>query len=184
MLASPLTPPFISAHLLLLGSVRSKLKHSERSMGHAHVMALKRRPELAQNPSAHWQRRSNFSSSAAALRGEQLARVIKVLKGSAEQNLKNCVLGAHECVGVEQGGGSEQNKHPCLVLGALPVCLSYHWWHCWFRLRRQRRGLCWSRPCRTAIFAMSMTKKATCGTQLSASSLAPLPGEPPTITCV
>ena len=48
-------------------------------MGHAHTMALKRRPELAQNPSAHWQRRSNFSSSAAALRGEQLARAVKVL---------------------------------------------------------------------------------------------------------
>lgn len=61
-------------------SVKDKLKHSEKSMGHAHVMALTRRPELAQNPSAHWQRRSNFTSSAAALRGEQLARAIKVFK--------------------------------------------------------------------------------------------------------
>eukprot|EP00903_Cladosiphon_okamuranus_P010376 g9815.t2 len=65
-------------------NVRSKLKHSERSMRHAHIMSLKRRPELAQNPSAHWQRRSNFSSSAAALRGEQLARAIKgKVSGSA-----------------------------------------------------------------------------------------------------
>lgn len=63
---------------ICIRSVESKLLNSERSMEHAHTMALKRRPELAQNPSAHWQRRANFSSSAAALRGEQLARAIKV----------------------------------------------------------------------------------------------------------
>ncbi|CAN0172306.1 unnamed protein product [Ectocarpus sp. 12 AP-2014] len=61
----------------VIENVKSKLKHSERSMGHAHVMALKRRPELAQKPSAHWQQRAHFASSAAALRGEQLAQAVK-----------------------------------------------------------------------------------------------------------
>ncbi|CAM9457574.1 unnamed protein product, partial [Hapterophycus canaliculatus] len=65
-------------------NIERRLKNSQRSMEHAHTMALKRRPELAQNPSAHWQRRANFTSSAAALRGEQLARAIKgKVSGSA-----------------------------------------------------------------------------------------------------
>lgn len=68
----------LAAAPVCYGSVKSKLKHSERSMGHAHVMALKRRPELAQKPSAHWQQRAHFASSAAALRGEQLAQAVKV----------------------------------------------------------------------------------------------------------
>ncbi|CAB1107083.1 unnamed protein product [Ectocarpus sp. CCAP 1310/34] len=67
----------LAAAPICYGSVKSKLKHSERSMGHAHVMALKRRPELAQKPSAHWQQRAHFASSAAALRGEQLAQAVK-----------------------------------------------------------------------------------------------------------
>ncbi|CAN0031628.1 unnamed protein product [Laminaria digitata] len=60
-------------------NLKSRLKHSERSMAHAHCMALKRRPELSQNPSAHWQRRAQFTPSAAALRGEQLEKSFKVL---------------------------------------------------------------------------------------------------------
>ncbi|CAM9213846.1 unnamed protein product, partial [Scytosiphon promiscuus] len=65
-------------------TIESQLENSQKSMKHAHTMALKRRPELAQNPSAHWQRRANYTTSAAALRGEQLARAIKgKVSGSA-----------------------------------------------------------------------------------------------------
>lgn len=65
--------------LYLAQSMKSRLDHSELSMAHAHYMALKRRPELCQNPSAHWQRRTHYNSSAAALRGEQLAQAVKVV---------------------------------------------------------------------------------------------------------
>ncbi|CAM9208896.1 unnamed protein product, partial [Sphacelaria rigidula] len=61
----------------IIENLRSRLEHSERSMGHAHAMALKRRPELCQNPSAHWQRRSHYNATAASLRGEQLSKAVK-----------------------------------------------------------------------------------------------------------
>ncbi|CAM9540113.1 unnamed protein product, partial [Discosporangium mesarthrocarpum] len=57
--------------------VRDKLKHSQSSMAHAHCMALKRRPELSVNPSAHWQRRTHYQGTSSALRGEQLSSSVK-----------------------------------------------------------------------------------------------------------
>ncbi|CAM9305100.1 unnamed protein product [Ascophyllum nodosum] len=58
-------------------NLKNKMENSKRSMVHAHNMALKRRPELCQNPSALWQKRANYKSTAAALRGEQLAQAVK-----------------------------------------------------------------------------------------------------------
>lgn len=54
-----------------------RVKNHEIDMGHAHLAESRLRPEMSVKPSALWQKRPGFESTAASTRGHQLLAVVR-----------------------------------------------------------------------------------------------------------
>ena len=56
---------------------QQRIKNHLHDMAHAHALEQKLRPEMSVKPSALWQKRKNFNSTSASLRGQQLFEAAK-----------------------------------------------------------------------------------------------------------
>ena len=59
---------------------RQRLKNHHVDMHHSHLLENKLRPEMSIKPSALWQKRKGFNSTASSLRGQQLFEMAKGFK--------------------------------------------------------------------------------------------------------
>jgi hypothetical protein len=62
---------------------KQRVDNHVHDMAHAHVMESKLRPEMSVKPSALWQKRPGYKTTASSLRGEQLLTAVKS-KGKAD----------------------------------------------------------------------------------------------------
>jgi hypothetical protein len=65
---------------------QTRIQNHIQDMSHSHCLESKLRPEMSVKPSALWQKRPGFQSTAASLRGHQLLNAVRS-KGKAESGV-------------------------------------------------------------------------------------------------